>query len=293
MSLNLHNEFIIPSPEESLDYLGWPIQLFVKREDLIHPIIKGNKFRKLKYNLSFCRDNNHEGFISFGGPFSNHIHALAGLANMVGLPSVGIIRGEVVCNTVLDFCKSMGMKLHFVSREVYKNKSHDAVIKDIIELYPNFMIVPEGGSNELALIGIEELVTELRQEYDYIIVAAGTGATAAGIIKGLAKCQKNRTKVIIFSALKGDWMQQTIQDFLTVEEAIIDWQVTDEFALGGYAKVNPEYLVFLEEQKNHLGFFVDHIYNGKLLLGLKTWVESGKIKPNAKVLWVNTGGVIQ
>lgn len=279
----------LPSPIEQVTGHGLSVDLYVKREDLIHPLIKGNKYRKLKFNLPEMIKAGTT--ISFGGAYSNHIHALAALCQAYGVKSVGIIRGEAVDNVVLDFCQSCGMELHFVDREDYRKKIAAPTVQRIIASYENALIIPEGGSNELALQGVSELVDEIvasGQSFDYIAVAAGTGCTAAGILKGLQIHNLN-TQLLVFSALKGDWMIEEITTYSGIDKSKFNFY--DQYALGGYAKFNTEYLHFVEEFIVNTGITIDKVYNGKLLYGLYDLDKKGAFAQGHKILWVNSGGV--
>jgi 1-aminocyclopropane-1-carboxylate deaminase len=282
--------FDLPSPEEYIDQDFLPIELYVKREDLIHPLIKGNKFRKLKYNIIELQKSKILGFITFGGAYSNHLHASAACGKLYGMKTVGIIRAdEKITNDVLKFCMNMDMKLHFVSRASYKTKEYDNEIQEIINMYTDYAIIPEGGSNKFALIGVQELVNEFTKYYDYIIVAAGTGYTAAGIIREIYN-KGLQSITIVISALKGAWMRKVIDDLTECQN--INYLVTDEFCQGGYAKVNTLYLEKLKFYKSKLKVPIDHVYNGKLIFGMEQLCLSGIIKKGSKVLWINTGGVL-
>jgi 1-aminocyclopropane-1-carboxylate deaminase len=282
-------QFNVPSFEEYIDQKIFPIELYVKREDLIHPLVKGNKFRKLKYNIGHILSNNLEGLITFGGAYSNHLHASAACSELYGIKSVGIIRGEEeVSNEVLEYCQKAGMILHKVSREAYREKENHIDIKSIIDHYPNYLLIPEGGSNHLAALGVEELVNEFSMKYDYVFVAAGTGCTAGAIINNINK-RGLKTKVVVISSLKGRWMIEEIKKYaVDIEDHII----TDEYSQGGYAKINPDYLVALDQYRKELNVPIDHVYNGKLLYGLYHLCQTGVVKEKSKVLWINTGGVI-
>jgi 1-aminocyclopropane-1-carboxylate deaminase len=278
----------LPSPTERVINHGFSFDLYVKREDLIHPLIKGNKYRKLKYNLA---NMVNKTVVSFGGAYSNHLHALAALCNVYKIPCVGIVRGEEVSNEVLDFCKSNGMILHFVDREAYRKKEAASSIKAIINQYKDVVLIPEGGSNELALQGVKELVYEIAQNaviYDFIAIAAGTGCTAAGILMGLQEC-KLSAKLMIFSALKGDWMQDEIENVSGISKE--NFICTDAYCLGGYAKVNDEYLSLIKSFIEATNIPIDNTYNGKLIYGLTDLDNQGFFKKEVKVLWINSGGV--
>ncbi len=279
----------LPSPIAKVEGHGLGIDLYVKREDLIHPLIKGNKYRKLKYNLANM--SQAETVISFGGAYSNHIHALAALCHEYCIPATGIIRGEEVNNDVLDFCRAAGMQLHFVDRTSYRQKEESDIIQNIINGYKKPLIIPEGGSNDFALKGVSELIDEVVNAgitFDYIAVAAGTGCTAAGILLGLESHGLN-TKLLVFSALKGEWMAQEIYRFYGADNA--NFFCTDKYCQGGYAKTNAEYEKFIANFILNSGIVVDKVYNGKLLYGLYDMEAQAYFTKGDKILWINSGGV--
>ncbi len=283
-------KFNLPSPIEKVEGHGLGIDLYVKREDLIHPLIKGNKYRKLKYNLQAI--DRTKTVISFGGAFSNHIHALAAYCKYYELPCVGIIRGEEVQNEVLDFCNSCGMTLHFVDRASYRIKERSAVVQEILSKYEQHILIPEGGSNDLAMLGVKELVDEVidtGSAYDFIGVAAGTGCTAAGILQGLIENGLS-TKLLVFSALKGAWMAEEISRLAGIDKS--KFYCTDQYSMGGYAKSNAAYNHFIDHFIKSTNIAIDKIYNGKLLYGLADMDANSFFESGQKVLWINSGGVI-
>ena len=197
------------------------VQLFIKRDDLIHPSVSGNKFRKLKYNLLEMNRLGMKGLITFGGAFSNHIHAVAAAGKLLNVPTVGVIRGEkpTVLNTTLTFSENCGMTLHFVSRSAYRHK--DLIIKDLENDFPNYYVLPEGGTNVLAMQGTAEIVPEIIDQLgvtpDYICLACGTGGTTAGIVSA-ASTLPTPINVIGFAALKGDFLENDVLELLKQAE---------------------------------------------------------------------------
>lgn len=283
--------FNLPSAIERVENHPFDFELYVKREDQIHEEISGNKYRKLKYNILHVIEKGYKGVISFGGPYSNHIHALAAICNLYGLKSIGIIRGEEVENKTLSFARKKGMDLYFINREEYRRKEESVCFSELKNQYPDYYFIPEGGSNELALKGVKEMVDEIhhrKNDFDYLVVAAGTGYTAAGILSAL-KEKKIKSKLLVFSALKGDFLKKVIAVLAEAKES--EFYFTDESCLGGYAKVNDEYMNWLKELEEQTGILIDHVYNGKVLLGLKWMNEKKLLKQGDKVLWIHTGGI--
>lgn len=284
--------FKLPTPIQEVVFSPFEFSLLSKRDDLIHPLISGNKYRKLKYNFQEFQASSARGIISFGGVFSNHLHALAAACHHQNIPCVAIIRGEDHHpHPTLDFLRSCGVVLHFVSREAYRAKEHHPMIQAIIQQYPAYLLIPEGGSSLFALKGVEELIDELARQHsfpDFIAVAAGTGATAAGILKGLKKWNA-QSRLLVFSALKGDFLKNEIASLSGA--SLEDFYFTDISCLGGYARISAEYIRFLIGFENESGIEVDPVYNGKVLLGLHLLQQQGHLTKDNTVLWIHTGGL--
>lgn len=286
----MKTDFLLPSPINKVSGIDFGFELYVKREDLIHKEISGNKYRKLKYNLEHFKEYKYSGIVSFGGAYSNHLHALAALCKIENIPSVGIIRGEYDAhNPTLQFAADCGMKLYFVSREDYRFKEKSNDIQNIINQYPNYMLIPEGGSNNYALTGVKEIIDEINdvsEAFDYIAVSAGTGCTASGILKGI-KDNQLKTKLIVFSALKGQFLKNVIAQQAQHNE----FHFTDEYCFGGFAKINEELMEFIKNFEKTTTIPLDYVYNGKLVYGLKNLGDKRFFKSEEKVLWIHTGGL--
>lgn len=284
--------FNLPSPISEVFYPPFSFRLLVKRDDLIHPLISGNKYRKLKYNLMEAKASNTQGVISFGGVYSNHLHALAAACHYENLPFTAIVRGEDhTPHATLDFLRSHHVALHFVSREAYRLKEQHPEIQDIIQLYPNYTLIPEGGSNPPALKGVEEIIPEIMAQNvtpDFMAVAAGTGATAAGLLRGIQKTHLP-TRLLVLSALKGNFLKESIASIAGASEQ--DFVFSDAYCLGGYAKTTDDFLKFLLDFEKVSGIEIDPVYNGKLLWGLNALQQKGFLSQNHTVLWIHTGGL--
>ena len=279
------NEFLShfsPSPLKIIEdnrFSRHNIRFFFKRDDLLNAFfsktilvdhnmtqtISGNKFRKMKYNLLFMQKNNIKRLLTFGGAFSNHIHATAAAGRLFGIQTVGVIRGEEAANLspTLRFAKDCGMILHFVSRADYREK--EQLINHLKAQFGDFYYLPEGGTNDLALRGTAEIVGEIETQLngiapDFICVPCGTGGTIAGIISAAA----HTTHVLGFSALKGDFLQNEVtsllnmqkkgfytergQIFIPTSEKIENnqnWSINTDFHFGGYARWTPELINFI------------------------------------------------
>jgi 1-aminocyclopropane-1-carboxylate deaminase len=285
----------LPSPVQELIWkpaLQSGICLLVKRDDLIHPWISGNKWRKLKYNIKHVLGHNIPGIVTFGGAYSNHIHATAGAANLMGIRSVGIIRGDGYDpeNHTLRFCREKGMELHFVNRTDYREKDQSAPILDIIMQYQDYYLIPEGGTNELAVRGAMEIFTEYLGQGgvtpDFVVLAGGTGGTAAGVLKSLP----SKSKLIVFAALKSDHLISEILKMAGAQRAHQLIYKSDN-TFGGYAKWNKELLLFTDHFESETGVPVDPVYNAKVMFGLESMIKNYEIPQGSVVLWIHTGGI--
>ncbi len=264
------------------------VSLSVMREDLLHPTISGNKWRKLKYNLKGALNNGVETIITFGGAFSNHIYATASACNELGLKSVGIIRGDYdEDNPTISFARQCGMDLKFVDRTSYKGKENSDVVKVILSEYSNYKLIPEGGSNNLANKGLKELSSEINEtDHDIIMVSAGTGATASGILQDL-----DPNKYLwVFSSLKSDYLKTEI---LSKIDPVKHNQLKfiSSYHYGGYGKTPRELISFMNDFKAQTGIPLDPIYNGKLIAGFHDMVELNDIDNTNSYLWIHTGGL--
>ncbi|WP_303319114.1 pyridoxal-phosphate dependent enzyme [Flavivirga abyssicola] len=264
------------------------VELFIKREDEIHPFVSGNKYRKLKYNLLEAKKKGFKTLLTFGGAFSNHIAAVASAGNLLGFKTIGVIRGEELENKILDnetlsFAKQNGMQFKFVSREAYRNKTSEAFLAKLKDTFNDFYLIPEGGTNALAVKGCEEILTETDKAFDYICCAVGTGGT----ISGLINCSKLSQQVLGFPALKGDFLQQDISKFVTKT----NWDLITDYHFGGYAKINDELVAFINTFKELNKIPLDPVYTGKMMFGVFDLINKGYFKKGSKILAIHTGGL--
>jgi 1-aminocyclopropane-1-carboxylate deaminase/D-cysteine desulfhydrase-like pyridoxal-dependent ACC family enzyme len=269
------------------------IRLLIKRDDLIHEHISGNKWRKLKYNLPEAAEKNHHTILTFGGAYSNHIAATAFAANKAGLSSIGVIRGEEdETNPTLQFARENEMQLHFVSREEYRRKMEDDFLDGMEETFGRFFLVPEGGANGLGVRGCTEILTEIEEDFDLVCCAAGTGTTLAG----LALTLKNDQELLGFPALKGgDFLNAEVERLIAESRlratANINYKLIMDYHFGGYAKLKPELLEFIAGFKRRTGIPLDPIYTGKMMFGIYDLIQKGNIPYGKTVLAVHTGGL--
>lgn len=264
------------------------VQLYIKREDLIHPLISGNKWRKLKYNLITAKNLGKECLLTFGGAFSNHIYSLAAAAKEFDFQSIGIIRGEehLPLNPTLHFASQQGMQLEYISRTLYREKNNVDFLEKLKEQFGDFYLIPEGGTNDLAVKGCEEIVEEINIDFDYITCAVGTGGTIAGIIKGL----NNEKNVIGFPALKGgDFLKNEISDL--IGETYQNYELQTDYHFGGYAKIQKAQILFMNEFYQKHQILLDPIYTSKMLYGVYDLLEKGYFPKGSKIIAIHTGGL--
>jgi len=267
---------------------SYGVELYIKREDRIHPFISGNKYRKLKYNLEKAKALGHKTLLSFGGAFSNHIAAVAFAGQEFGFATIGVIRGEelvdkVQTNATLKFAQDCGMQFKFVSRSVYREKHSDIFIESLKEEFEAFYVIPEGGTNALAVKGCQEILSEEDKAIDYVCCAVGTGGTISGLINSAESHQK----ILGFPALKGDFLSDNISKFVSQK----NWELISDFHCGGYAKVNVDLIHFINNFKKEQGIPLDPVYTGKLMFGVYKLIETGYFKKGSKILVIHTGGL--
>ena len=264
------------------------ISMHIKREDLIHPFVSGNKFRKLKYNLLQAKAENQETLLTFGGAFSNHIAAVAFAGNEKGFKTIGIIRGDELAskvseNPTLLFAQNCGMQLEFISREDYRLKSEVSFLENLKQKFGGFYHIPEGGTNDLAIKGCEEILTSEDADFDYICCSVGTGGTISGIINSVLPHQK----VLGFPALKGDFLKEEIRNFVQND----NWELVTDYNFGGYAKVNAELTVFINHFYLENQIPLDPIYTGKMVFGVIDLIKKNYFPAKSKILLIHTGGI--
>jgi len=267
------------------------IKLYLKRDDLLHPIISGNKWRKLKYILDHALSCDAHTLISMGGAYSNHLHALAYTGKLLGIKTVGIIRGEqpkILNPTLLDL-QAWGMQLQFVSRSDYRQlreyKQHDA----LPDLKSGEYWLPEGGAMTLALQGVAELVDEIDIEYDTLCVPCGTATTLAGIV---SSAEKDKT-ILGFSALKGaSYLNDEVNNLIKNESCHNKrWFIHLNYHFGGFAKKNADLLAFIEQFETQHAVPLEPIYTAKMLYGIFDLIQQGHFSAGQKIIAVHTGGL--
>lgn len=269
------------------NFVETSVSLELRREDLLHPEISGNKFRKLKYNLMQARKSAFNQLLTFGGAFSNHISAVAAAGKEFGFKTIGIIRGEELAhqplNSTLQFAESCGMKLHFISRSAYRLKENDDFIKELKSRFGDFYLLPEGGTNAAAVKGCKEILNNEDAKYDAVCVAVGTGGTMAGILEA----SEIHQQIIGFSVLNGIFQKKEIEKYTSKT----NFQLTDAYSFGGYGKIDLKLIRFINEFKEKTGIALDPIYTGKLMYGVLDLIKTNYFKENSRILALHSGGL--
>lgn len=263
------------------------VRLIVKREDLNHPLVSGNKWWKLKYNLEEAAARNASTLLTYGGAFSNHIFATAVAAKELGMKSVGIIRGEesLPLNPVLSFAQTSGMELFYIPRGAYRTKSS---ADSYLEKFENYYLIPEGGSNQLAVKGVREFAGSLLGDWQYICCPVGTGGTLAGLVEGVS----DDNTIIGFPVLKGaEFLIEDIRELSIESKEKSNWRLMFDYHFGGYAKSKTALTTFLHEFSSLHEVPLEKIYTGKMMAGIYDLMSKGFFERGSTILAIHTGGL--
>lgn len=267
------------------------IQLFIKRDELIHADIQGNKWRKLKYNLLTARNNQLNTLLSFGGAYSNHLHALAAAGKYFNFKTIGIIRGEqhTPPNPCIQDMLDWGMHLKYISRAEYKNKTKHEFINSLKQEFGDFYLIPEGGNNQEGIKGCAEILTELEEDYDCICCEIGSGTMLSSLIIN----NKNpQTKFIGFAVMKNPQLETDIQSNLNSHpDQKTDWEIIHQYHFGGFAKTTAELNTFIIDFKKTYNIQLEPVYSGKMLFGIFDLIKQGQFKQGSKILAIHGGGL--
>lgn len=282
---------------ESIGSKDRKIAVFIKRDDLIHEEVSGNKWRKLKYNVELCQSRKNKGILTFGGAFSNHLVATAAACREIGLKSIGFVRGDELnaeSNDTLKQCTEFGMQLIFISREEYRLNNEKAYHESLSLDYPNYHIVPEGGANYYGMIGCQEILNEIDEDIDHVFVSQGTATTSCGILLSM----KPNQKLHVVPALKGYDSLSEMKTLIGksgielgwIEELLEQVEVLDQFHFGGYGKCPNELIDFMQMVYGKSNLKLDPIYTSKAFFAMLKEIEQDKYE-NSNVLFVHTGGL--
>ncbi len=282
-------EIKIPSPVEPFKHPIFDkkkIAVDIKRDDLIHPVVSGNKWRKLKYLIQEAQMLGKSQLISMGGNYSNHLHALAYSAKAAGLAAKGFVRAnsqQDLTPTLRD-CIAWGMELEFVSRKQYQALREQKDLNNCVKDDDNSFWIAEGGFSEHAIKGVTEIAEEVNKHYDFVMTATGSGATLVGLAKGFPK-----SKVIGVAAFNGaGYLKDELSGYLSKSD---NWQLDLDHHCGGFAKINAQLMEIKAEFEGYNGFKFDKVYNAKMVYALHDLIASGEIPEGSSVLLINTGGL--
>jgi len=288
----------ITAVDQLASYKG--VNISIKRDDLNHNIIQGNKLRKLKYNIEYVLEKNYTSVATFGGAWSNHLIATASAAHLCGLSSIGFIRGHELKDNPHKWSQTLiqaqqyGMQLIFLSRSEYRRKHQSQIVKNHIASSPSCpYLIPEGGSNQLALKGVANIIAELSQQIGqptHIITACGTGGTLAGLIDGVAAASWQTTVLGIPVLKGGEYLQQEVKK-LSTHHHKVKWQLYCDYHAGGYAKTNKVILDFAKEFSHDTQIPLDRIYTSKSFYAAYDLIDKGEITPGSHVVILHTGGL--
>jgi len=285
----------LPSPLQRLSsplLESKKITLYVKREDLIHPVIGGNKWRKLKYNIDTAQQTKAKTILSFGGAYSNHIYALAGMGAMFGFKTIGVIRGEACepLNSTLSFAEKSGMHLHYVSRKNYRLKETSLFVDELRSKFGEFLLIPEGGSNKLALPGCAEIIQEIDAQldglYDCVCLPCGTGGTLAGLISS-----ETDKQLLAIAVLKNaGFLSDNVTQLLGSKDHV-GWTINLDYHFNGYAKKSLGLLGFINEFEQKFNILLEPVYSGKLFYGLFDLIKTDYFPAGSVIVALHTGGL--
>ncbi|MGY8946343.1 MAG: 1-aminocyclopropane-1-carboxylate deaminase/D-cysteine desulfhydrase [Flavobacteriales bacterium] len=278
---SINQQIILPTLNDN------GFKIYIKREDEIHPIVSGNKFRKLKYNIQKAKELNKRVILTFGGAYSNHLLATAYAGKKENLKTIAYVRGQelknIKYNSTLQKCNDFGMEFIFISRDDYRKRNELDYIKSIKTKFNEAYIIPEGGTNELGVLGCEEILTLDDSFFDVICCPVGSGGTISGIINS----SNNNHKVLGFSALKGSEINNVISKFAKKT----NWKIFDDETFGGYSNIDNKLVDFINNFFQNTGIMLDPIYNSKMVFRIIKLIENNQWEFGKKILLINTGGL--
>ncbi len=284
----------LPTPIQPLEdpqLQSFGVNILVKRDDLIHPTVSGTKWRKLKYNIAIAKKRRMKTLLTFGGAYSNHIFATAAAGAESGMKTIGIIRGELMkpLNPTLSYAARLGMNLQFVSRQEYRKKDQEAFLMALEGEHGSFYLIPEGGSNGLALKGVSEMINEIDVNYDFICTPVGTGGTLAGLLQGL----EGKKRALGFPVLKAPSLESRIRLLLRKESGLnpSNFNLLQDYDFGGFARFTSGLIDFINRCRYEHHLRLDPIYTGKMLFGIYDLIRKGYFPTGSTVLALHTGGL--
>ncbi|ROS01314.1 1-aminocyclopropane-1-carboxylate deaminase [Sinobacterium caligoides] len=284
---------VVPLSAALFDDKG--VRVSVKRLDLLDAEISGNKWYKLKHNLAAAQRQGAQCIVSFGGAYSNHIHALASAGRRLGVQTVGIIRGEAppTLNPTLADAEAWGMQLQFISRSDYRRKAEPDFLADLQQRYSHSYVVPEGGANALGIQGCGDIMREIEgqvDDCDVVMVPVGTGGTMTGMSAAVTSKARVLGIAVVnaYAGLYADIERGLAQ---AAEPPLAGWQLLDGFHGGGYAKVDEPLARFLREFEQAHGIAIEPVYSGKMFKALFTLIENDFFPRGSHIVAVHSGGM--
>lgn len=274
----------------------------MKREELNHPTVQGNKLHKLKLNIEEATRQQKGTLLTFGGAYSNHIAATAAAAKQVGFKSIGFIRGEELAlspdkwSPTLKLAQKNGMMLHFISRTDYREKNRPDTLKKLQLEFPEAYIIPEGGSNTLAVQGFESLMNDIEMQcpdWTHLYTAVGTGCSLAGLVS-FAKLNSNRSILGVATLKNADYLIPYIEQWIiqvAKHKPVNHWQLLTQYHMGGYAKTTAELLQQMPDFESAFGINLDPIYTAKMVMAFYNQLQKSLLKPGSKIVLLHTGGL--
>jgi 1-aminocyclopropane-1-carboxylate deaminase len=273
------------------------VELWVKRLDLLHPEVSGNKWYKLKHNLAEAQAQGHHTLLTFGGAYSNHLYATAAAGRLFGFRTIGLVRGEpaLPLNPTLQFVQDCGMELAYVDRATYRAKADPAYLASLRKVWGDFYLLPEGGGNALAVLGCAEILADLPHPLDVVACACGTGCTLAGLLASPPAPVLQSTKFLGFPVLKGgEFLAHEVEKLLAgarVGTSRRAYELVCQYHFGGYAKTTPALLGFMDWFMAQHPIRLEPVYTGKLFYGVYDLLGQGHFPPGSRVLLLHTGGL--
>jgi len=294
---NIDHHASIPTPLQEIHHellAEKQVRLWVKRDDLIHASINGNKWRKLKYNLLNAQANQHDVLLSFGGAYSNHIYALASAGAIFGFKTIGIIRGELTkpLNATLQHAQNCGMQLHFINRQQYRHKEQLDFIQQLHQQFGRFYLLPEGGSNQLALPGCREISQEITKQIDCDRYTICTPVGSGGTLAGLSLNTSHQPTILGFAVLKNaGFLNANVSHLLAEHPQHNPWQINLDYHFGGYAKVTHDLTHFVTEFTKQTKIPLEPIYSGKMFYGIFDLIKHNFFPKGDTIVALHTGGL--
>ncbi|MEL6390408.1 MAG: pyridoxal-phosphate dependent enzyme [Bacteroidota bacterium] len=281
--------YLLPSPLQPLRIKRLSeagVHIDIKRDDMIHPWISGNKWRKLKYNFNYLRDHNYGGVITWGGAFSNHLIAVAAMAKSLNVPSVGLIRGYALDahNPTIRRLEELDMQLYPVEPKEYQLKTRSAEAQNILERYSDYFLIPEGGTNAHAIRGVSEIWDEIDGQYDAVYVGLGTGGTAAGLTHGHVKAKQ----IIVVSSFRGEVDSLAGLPHMKKDTEV---EIVPSAIITRFGAYHAEIASYIRNVFDETGLYLDPIYTSKVMMTMEQHVQTGKYPVGSRILFLHTGGL--